>query len=243
MSKTPLITLYTSTGTLSYHPRKRRLSSNVTDVNQDLLSKRRTTCAENVSSLNNHLHSTTDPSILPTDTSVNHAHHTELQWDDVECVADYCCLLCLFISEHTYVPYWQAYTVLEMNCIEQQSQQLLSLTDSGAPDRKMFGCLKEPNQADDMYACHYSTASRRLIQKAITRWTRISGANHLTDPEANEVTSIVSYFLELPAIDKYLYCWKAAGFTADPLGSSALWTLQIRLDLMLHGCFRVLMYK
>ncbi|GKC63712.1 hypothetical protein Tco_1096310 [Tanacetum coccineum] len=63
------------------------------------------------------------------------------------CEADYCCLLCLFISEHTYVPYWQAYTVLEMNCIEQQSQQLLSLTDSGAPDRKMFGCLKEPNQA------------------------------------------------------------------------------------------------
>ncbi|GJZ62852.1 hypothetical protein Tco_0619273 [Tanacetum coccineum] len=69
------------------------------------------------------------------------------------------------------------------------------------------------------------------------------GANHLTDPEANEVTSIVSYFLELPAIDKYLYCWKAVGFTGDPLGSSALWTLQIRLDLMLHGCFRVLMYK
>ncbi|GKG12158.1 hypothetical protein Tco_0346395, partial [Tanacetum coccineum] len=26
-------------------------------------------------------------------------------------------------------------------------------------------------------------------------------------------------------IDKYLYGWKAAGFTADPLGSSALWTL------------------
>ncbi|GKB11706.1 hypothetical protein Tco_0845629 [Tanacetum coccineum] len=76
MSKTPLITLYTSTGTLSYHPRKRRLSSNVTDVNQDLLSKRRTTCAENVSSLNNHLHSTADPSIPPTETSVNHAHHT-----------------------------------------------------------------------------------------------------------------------------------------------------------------------
>ncbi|GJY93180.1 hypothetical protein Tco_0508962, partial [Tanacetum coccineum] len=117
--------------TLSFPPRKRRLSSNVTDVNQDLLSKRRTTCAENVSSPNNHLHSTADPSIPPTDTSVNHAHHTELQWDDVECAA----------------------------------------------------------------------------------------------------------------IDKYLYCWKAAGFTADPLGSSALWTLQIRLDLMLHGCFRVLMYK
>nr|GEW22082.1 hypothetical protein [Tanacetum cinerariifolium] len=64
------------TDTSSYHPRKHRLSSNVTDVNQDLLSKRRTTCAENVSSPNNHLHSTVDPSIPPTDTSVNHAHHT-----------------------------------------------------------------------------------------------------------------------------------------------------------------------
>ncbi|GKB44039.1 hypothetical protein Tco_0888981 [Tanacetum coccineum] len=84
---------------------------------------------------------------------------------------------------------------------------------------------------------------KEKIQKVIKPSSLLQVQIIFTDPEANEVTSIVSYFLELPAIDKYLYCWKAAGFTADPLGSSALWTLQIRLDLMLHGCFRVLMYK
>ncbi|GJX97387.1 hypothetical protein Tco_0353185 [Tanacetum coccineum] len=94
-------------------------------------------------------------------------------------------------------------------------------------------------------ACKLKLREYKQAVKLCTKITKfiIAGANHLIDPEANEVTSIVSYFLELPAIDKYLYCWKAAGFTADPLGSSALWTLQIRLDLMLHGCFRVLMYK
>ncbi|GJS95344.1 alpha,alpha-trehalose-phosphate synthase [UDP-forming] 1-like protein [Tanacetum coccineum] len=52
----------------------------------------------------------------------------------------------------------------------------------------------------------------------------IAGANDLTDPEADEITKR----------DEEVVCWKAVGFTADPLGSSALWTLLIHLDLMLH---------
>ncbi|GKD76011.1 hypothetical protein Tco_1334293 [Tanacetum coccineum] len=75
-----------NSGTLSYRPRKRnldsKLSNNVTNVNQNLSSIRRTTRdryrCDNVSTSNSFPQANADPSIIPTGTSANDMHHTSV---------------------------------------------------------------------------------------------------------------------------------------------------------------------
>ncbi|GKB89445.1 hypothetical protein Tco_0961717 [Tanacetum coccineum] len=93
---------------LSYRPRKRNLSSrfreNGTDVNQDISSKmqnmRHRYRYENASTSSNHPQGTVDPSIPPTNTSGNRAHHTGPQFGYVHVgTCEHCC-------EHCGAQFW-----------------------------------------------------------------------------------------------------------------------------------------